>query len=54
MEQINLEDKLQELKKAKENVATLLEEPNALVSFHGLTYWAGRVEALRTEIKNSL
>ena len=43
-----------ELKKAKQNVLWLLEHSKGLVDMHGLVYWAGVVETLRTEIKNSL
>ena len=46
--------KLDELEKAKENVKSCLDNENCLVDFHGLAYWAGRVETLRQEIKNSL
>lgn len=40
-----------QLDKAKRNVAWLLDHPNGSVDFHGLTYWAGRVEKLREEVK---
>ena len=43
-----LTEKLQYAKKA---VVWLLEHENGSVDFHGLTYWAGEVERLRTEIK---
>ena len=43
-----------ELKKAKENVIWLLDNADGLVDFHDLSYWAGKVEQLREEIKNNL
>lgn len=43
--------KYEELLKAKENVAWLLEHPDGLVDMHGLAYWAERVEKLREEVK---
>ena len=49
-----METKLNELQKAREAVKYLLDNENGSVSFHGLEYWAGRVEALREEIKNNL
>lgn len=39
-----------ELKEAKNNVLFLLENPRGSVDFHGITYWASRVEKLRDEI----
>jgi hypothetical protein len=49
-----MSDKLQDLEVAKRNVRWLLDHANGLVDMHGLTYWAGRVEALRTEIQRGL
>jgi len=49
-----MEQYIKELEEAKKNTQTLLDEPNASVDFHGLEYWAGRVERLRELIKNSL
>ncbi len=49
-----LENKLEELRKAKENVDYLLKNSNAFVDMHGLPYWAGEVERLREEIKKEL
>lgn len=43
-----------ELEKAKDNVRTLLDNPNASIDMHGIEYWAGRVERLRELIKNSI
>jgi hypothetical protein len=37
-----------------ELVKTLLENGEALIDFHGITYWAERVEKLRKEIKEML
>lgn len=42
------------LEKAKNNVRWLLDNADGLVDMHGLEYWAGVVERLRTEIKNRL
>ena len=44
----------QELDKAKENVQWLLNNPDGSVDMHGLSYWAGRVEQLREDIKKML
>jgi len=49
-----MKTKIEQLEKAKENVIWLVNNPNGNVDFHGLVYWAGVVETLRTEIKNSL
>ena len=46
--------KLEELQKAKDNVRWLLDHSDGLVDMHGLVYWAGVVERLRTEIKETL
>lgn len=40
-----------QLAKAKHNVLWLLEHPDGLVDFHGLSYWAGVVERLRRELR---
>jgi len=48
-----MEKIIEELEEAKKNVLTLLEEPGASVDFHGIVYWAGRVESLR-ELAKSL
>lgn len=45
---------IDELKTAKKNVQTLLDEPESSIDMHGLAYWAERVERLREIIKNSL
>lgn len=49
----NLEDKIKELKKAKNAVMSCLED-GVLVDMHGLEYWASVVERLREEIKDML
>ena len=46
-------DKFQELEKAKQAVRSCLESDGVLVDMHGLSYWAGRVETLRAEIKEA-
>ena len=46
--------KIEELKKAKDNVQWLLDNPTGQVDFHSLTYWASVVERLRKEISESL
>jgi hypothetical protein len=46
--------KIEELEKAKHNVAWLLDHANGSVDMKGLVYWAGRVEALRKEVMASL
>jgi hypothetical protein len=43
-----------ELTEAKDAVRWLLDHANGLVNFHGLTYWAGRVESIREQIKSAL
>ena len=45
---------LEELETAKTNVRWLLDHSNGLVDMHGLSYWAGRVEVLRKQIKEAL
>jgi len=47
-------DKIEELKKAKENVKWLVENMDGLVDMHGLLYWAGVVERLRMEVKGEM
>lgn len=51
-----MEQKLEELKKAKKNVEWLLEDGHgdASIDMHGLAYWASEVERLREQIKNNL
>lgn len=49
-----MEEKFKELEEAKNNVEYLLKESYAMVDFHGIVYWAQRVETLREEIKNNL
>lgn len=50
----DLQGKIEKLEKAKHNVAWLLENADGLADMHGLAYWAGVVEKLRTEIKGLL
>jgi len=45
---------IEKLQYAKKAVIWLVEHENGNVDFHGLSYWAGEVERLRTEIKNNL
>lgn len=47
-------DKVEQLQKAKDNVRWLLDHPSGLVDFHGLSYWAGVVERLRSELSEEL
>lgn len=49
-----MKSKVEELAKAKDAVLFCLEHENGSVDFKGLTYWAGRVETLRKEIKELL
>jgi len=44
----------EKLEYAKKAVLCIIEKENSLVDFHGLTYWAGEVERLRSEIKKAL
>jgi ribulose-5-phosphate 4-epimerase/fuculose-1-phosphate aldolase len=46
-----IKEKMEELEQAKENVKYLLENGDALVDMHGITYWANRVETLREQLK---
>lgn len=45
---------LDDLAKAKDNVRWLLDHPEGLSDMKGLTYWAGRVEYLRSKIRKAL
>lgn len=45
---------LDRLEYAKNATKSCLASATVSVDFHGLTYWAGEVERLRTEIKASL
>ena len=45
---------LANLETAKRNVTWLLDHANGSVDMHGLTYWAGRVERIREQIKEGL
>lgn len=49
-----LKNKIEELAKAKNNVKICLEDSDILIDFHGIVYWAERVEKLRKEIKEML
>ena len=46
--------KVEELEEAKENVRWLLNNPEGLADMHDIVYWAGVVERLRKEIRESL
>ena len=45
---------IEKLTYAKNAVLWLVEHESGWVDFHGLSYWAGEVERLRTEINRSL
>ena len=45
---------IEKLELAKNNVKWLLEHENGLVNFHGIAYWASEIERLRAEIKKHL
>lgn len=45
---------LEQLETAKQNVTWLLSHERGLVDMHGLKYWAGEVERLRTAIRESM
>jgi hypothetical protein len=49
-----LSEQMEKLEYAKGAVAWLLSHAEGLVDMHGIAYWAGVVERLRTEIKNAL
>lgn len=49
-----MEEKIKDLKKAKENVRWLLDNPTGLVDMHDIEYWAGVVKRLVNEIKEML
>lgn len=49
-----LESLFKELEIAKANVITLVKNPDSSIDFHGLAYWAGRVESLRETLRASL
>lgn len=49
-----LEEKVKELEAAKKATQSCLDNAATLVDWHGLVYWAGEVERLRKEIKESL
>jgi len=49
-----MDEKFKELQEAKKAVQACLDNESTLVNFHGLVYWAGVVERLRKEIKESL
>lgn len=54
MEKTELQKLIEELEKAKRNTQTCLNNADCLVDMHGLEYWAGVVERLRTKIKELL
>ena len=45
---------MEELQKAKHAVQYCLDNPNGLCDFHGLKYWAERVEELREQVRELL
>lgn len=49
-----METKIKELEYAKKAVESILKDANCSVDFHGIKYWAERVELLREEIKKAL
>lgn len=49
-----MSEKIEQLEAAKASVRWLLDHPNGLSEMKGLTYWSGRVEALREEIRAAL
>lgn len=49
-----MDELFEQLEEAKQAVRSCLESDNTLVGMHGLVYWAGRVEALRQQIKEKL
>ena len=49
-----MENLFQKLEYAKKAVISMIEHDGVSVDFHSLSYWAGEVERLRTEIKNKL
>lgn len=46
-----MKEKMEALETAKKNVYWLLEHNSGVVDMHGITYWAGRVERIREELK---
>ncbi len=54
METKNLTELIEQLEYAKKAVLSCLNNEGCLVDMHGLSYWADRVEKLRTEIKERL
>ena len=49
-----METKIKELEYAKKAVQSILDDGECSVDFHGIEYWAGVVERLRGEVKQSL
>lgn len=50
----SLDELIKELEYAKKAVQSTLDNADCSVDFHGLEYWAGKVERLRKEIKSKL
>lgn len=48
---ITLEQAIKDLEEAKKHTRILLDNPEASIDFHGLAYWASKVENLRELIK---
>ena len=46
-----MENRLNELIKAKENVVWLANNPDGSVDFHDLVYWANEVVRMREELR---
>ena len=42
---------IEKLETARKNVKWLVDNPDSLIDFHGLVYWAGVVEKLRIELR---
>ncbi len=49
-----MQELFKRLEYAKKAVQSTLDNANCSVDFHGLAYWAERVEKLRKEIKEKL
>lgn len=49
-----MQEKFEQLQKAKDNVRWLLDNPDGSVDFKGIEYWASEIERLRKDIKENL
>lgn len=54
MQTTDVAQMVKDLEKAISNVHYLADNGSALADMHGLAYWAGVVERLRSEIRESL